>query len=426
MALVILGAIPIMMISQAIQMIVTNGGQKQGQDHLKTAQQVVSDAVQNSRTVQALCIENELASYHGNLIRKATRGVACRAAISGIGFGIASSALFFVLAGGWRYAIQLVEDGDVSFGGVMKAFLGVIYAGWGAGIAAVGIGDTAKAKIAAHDMFALVDRKSGINGLDPEGALPTMPKEEAGTLEFSNVCFHYPFRVGAKVLKGCSFKITSGQSVGLIGPSGGGKSTILALLQRFYDPVQGRVLVGQSGIPLADLNIRWWRQQIGFVGQEPILFNTTVRENVVYGLTEGESISEQRLTECKDMANLSFIDSSMGQGWDMPVGPRGSRLSGGQKQRVAICRALVRDPPILLLDEATSALDAANEAVVQTALEKAREGRTSIAIAHRLSTIADCDVILVAAEGAIAEFGSHSDLMERRGVYYKLQCEQNR
>jgi len=302
----------------------------------------------------------------------------------------------------------------------------VMYAAMGAGMAAVGVGDTAKAKIAAHDLFALVDRKSKINGLEPEGASPEMPKKEAGTIEFKQIYFHYPFRVDAKVLKGCSFKILSGQSVGLVGPSGGGKSTILALLQRFYDPVQGSVLVGNAGYPLADLNIRWWRQQIGFVGQEPVLFNTTVRENVLYGLSDGESISEKRLTECKEMANLSFIDSSVGQGWDTAVGPRGSRLSGGQKQRVAICRALVRDPPILLLDEATSALDAANEAIVQTALEKAREGRTSIAIAHRLSTIADCDVILVAAEGIIIESGSHSELMESQGVYYKLQNEQNR
>jgi len=184
-----------------------------------------------------------------------------------------------------------------------------------------------------------------------------------------------------------------------------------------------KIYIGAQRTSLSSVDIRWWRKQVGFVGQEPILFNTTVKANVLYGLdTEaGENISEGRLAECKKMAHLEFIDSDTNQGWDTQVGPRGSRLSGGQKQRVAICRALVRDPPVLLLDEATSALDTESEKIVQQALESARAGRTSFAIAHRLSTIQDCDIILVTAEGTIVERGSHSELMDQKGVYYKLQ-----
>jgi len=194
----------------------------------------------------------------------------------------------------------------------------------------------------------------------------------------------------------------------------------MSLLQRFYDPQGGQVLVGKEQIPLSTLNVRWWRQQVGFVGQEPILFDTTIKANVLYGVPEETSITDAQLDDCKHKANLNFIDAESGKGWDTEVGPRGSRLSGGQKQRVAICRALVRNPAILLLDEATSALDNQSERVVQKALEVARQGRTSFVIAHRLSTIVDSDIILVAAEGTIVECGSHDHLIQKQGLYYSL------
>merc|ERR1711988_1967666 len=146
----------------------------------------------------------------------------------------------------------------------------------------------------------------------------------------------------------------------------------MALIQRYYDPAQGGIFIGASQMKLSDVNIRWWRTQIGFVGQEPILFNTTVRENVLYGLAEGSEITEEQLENCKKMSNIDFLDKEGANGWATEVGPRGSHLSGGQKQRVAICRAMVRDPPVLLLDEATSALDSQSEHVVQQALEAAR------------------------------------------------------
>lgn len=205
------------------------------------------------------------------------------------------------------------------------------------------------------------------------------------------------------------------------------------LIQRFYDPLQGKVLVGVERMDLKDINIRWWRSQIGYVGQEPILFNTTVRQNVLYGAADDVDVDhvgacsvdpEDRLSSFYQL--LSFIFEEHGHGWETEVGPKGGRLSGGQKQRVAICRALIKNPAILLLDEATSALDNATEHIVSKALESARDGRTSFSIAHRLSTVEDCDIILVSAEGRIVEKGTDAELMIKGGAYMKLQEAQGK
>ena len=158
--------------------------------------------------------------------------------------------------------------------------------------------------------------------------------------------------------------------------------------------------------------------------QEPILFNTSVYNNIIYGLDDSsETVSQEYIKQCEEMCNLAFLYKNGNRGLATEVGPRGSRLSGGQKQRVAICRALIRNPSVMLLDEATSALDTQSEAIVQTALEKARQGRTSFAIAHRLSTIQNCDVILVNSDGRVVESGNHAELMALKGLYHKLQAQ---
>ncbi|CAJ1336106.1 unnamed protein product [Effrenium voratum] len=419
MALVMLGTVPIMVAANAVQMLVMLGASKVDNEGIKHAAQVVSDSVMNARTVQALNVERNLVQMYASLVGKSTEGMWRRNFLAGLGFGIASGVMFFVIAGGFYYASVLRREGVATFSDTMMAFMGVFYAGLGAGQSAVFIGDAAKAKVACHDMFKLLDRVSKIDGMEPKGEVPTAL--EAGAIEFENVKFFYPFRPAIQVLKGVSFKIRQGQAVGLVGPSGGGKSTVMSLIQRFYDPQEGSVYVGEARKPLAELNIRWWRQQIGFVGQEPVLFNTSVRNNVLYGV-EGD-VDEEYIKKCEKMCNLKFLYTSGNQGLATEVGPRGSRLSGGQKQRVAICRALMRNPAVMLLDEATSALDSQSEAIVQEALNAAREGRTSFAIAHRLSTIEGCDVILVNADGRVVESGTHAELMTLKGVYYKLQMQ---
>mmetsp|Transcript_113154 Transcript_113154/g.205802 ORF Transcript_113154/g.205802 Transcript_113154/m.205802 type:complete len:1316 (-) Transcript_113154:105-4052(-) len=431
MALVMFAAVPVLIASSVIQMLVMFGASGGSDANLKAAQQLISDVIQSPRTVQAMCSEDNTVILYRQLIfagETKCRGLVRQGTAASL-FGISQSLQIYVVVVAMFYGSNLIEGGNAEFTGVMKAMMGLFYAAMGAGMVATTAGDVTKAKLAAHDMFKLLDRESKIDGLSDE--IGMKPQNlDAGIIEFDNVAFRYPFRPDVIVLRGVTFKIASGMHVGLIGPSGGGKSTVMCLMQRFYDPLEGDVLIGQNRTRLRDINIRWWRTQIGFVGQEPVLFNTTVRANVLYGLPDGQQISEERLEECKKTSNLGFIDrapsGSVAQGWATEVGPRGGRLSGGQKQRVAICRALARNPPVLFFDEATSALDNASEAVVQVALEKAMIGRTTFSIAHRLSTIEKSDIILVIAEGVVLESGAHDELMAMDGVYTKLQMAQGK
>ena len=204
-----------------------------------------------------------------------------------------------------------------------------------------------------------------------------------------------------------------------MGASGCGKSTVVQLLQRFYDPNSGEVLVG--GRDVRTLNIKWLRQHIGVVSQEPVLFDTTIAQNILYGK---EGATEEEMKQAAINANAHDFISKLPDGYNTLVGEGGTQLSGGQKQRVAIARALIRDPKILLLDEATSALDTESESIVQQALDRASAGRTTIVIAHRLSTIQNADVIASVDNGIVVEMGSHSELMAKGGLYYELVTAQ--
>jgi ATP-binding cassette, subfamily B (MDR/TAP), member 1 len=222
--------------------------------------------------------------------------------------------------------------------------------------------------------------------------------------------------------------IPAGKTTALVGASGSGKSTIVGLVERFYDPVAGKVLL--DGRDISTLNLRWLRQNVALVSQEPTLFGTTIFGNIRHGLigTQHEDASEEKqqelVIEAAKKANAHDFISTLPEGYETNVGERGFLLSGGQKQRIAIARAIVSDPKILLLDEATSALDTKSEGVVQAALEVAAAGRTTITIAHRLSTIKDAHNIVVMSRGSIVEQGSHGELIEKRGAYYNLVTAQ--
>jgi len=213
------------------------------------------------------------------------------------------------------------------------------------------------------------------------------------------------------------------QTVALVGESGSGKSTVISLIERFYDPDSGVILL--DGKNLKSLKLSWLRQQVGLVGQEPVLFNDTIRANIAYG--KEEEVSEEEIIAAAEAANAHRFISTLSSGYDTSVGERGVQLSGGQKQRIAIARAILRDPKVLLLDEATSALDAESEHTVQEALDRVMVGRTTVVVAHRLSTITGADKIAVIKNGIVAEEGRHEQLLRAfpGGAYASLVALQS-
>lgn len=240
-----------------------------------------------------------------------------------------------------------------------------------------------------------------------------------GSIEFKNVSFAYPTRPEQVVLKNFNLKVPSGKIVAIVGASGSGKSTSVALLERFYNVIEGSITLDDHDI--RDLDPSWLRQSMGLISQEPVLFGTTILENIRYGKPDA---SDQEVKEAARLANAHDFITGFPKGYQTLVGERGATLSGGQKQRIAIARALLKNPKILLLDEATSALDTESEKIVQNALESAQKGRTVIVIAHRLSTIRNADLIVVLHRGNVVEMGTHESLQKLRGHYWSLTYQQ--
>ncbi|KAE8677867.1 hypothetical protein F3Y22_tig00111493pilonHSYRG00086 [Hibiscus syriacus] len=276
-------------------------------------------------------------------------------------------------------------------------------------------------------VFETLDRRTEI---EPDSPEDTHQQKIKGKIEFQNVVFNYPLRPEVTVLNKFSLQIEPGTKVALVGPSGAGKSSVLAILLRFYDPNQGRVLMDDKNIK--EYNLRTLRRQIGLVQQEPLLFSSSIRDNICYGTIHA---SEAEIMEVSREANIHEFISNLPDGYNTLVGEKGCQLSGGQKQRIAIARTLLKRPAILLLDEATSALDSESERTIVKALESVdeRKGKfgfisspTQITVAHRLSTVVNSDVIVVMDKGKIVEIGSHSTLVSvSDGVYSRLFNIQN-
>lgn len=265
----------------------------------------------------------------------------------------------------------------------------------------------------AERIFEVVDTQPAISS-------PANPQTLTGfkhEIEFRNVDFSYGEKM---VLKGINFKLEKGKTIALVGPSGGGKSTLADLVPRFYDPTHGEILI--DGINLKSLDLASLRKYMGIVTQESILFNDTVFNNIAFGL---EGVTEMQVIEAAKIANAHEFIEKMENGYQTNIGERGSKLSGGQRQRLSIARAVLKNPPILILDEATSALDSESEKLVQEALTQLMKNRTTLVIAHRLSTIQHADEILVIDQGKITQRGTHNELLQKEGLYQKLSSIQS-
>ena len=384
------------------------------------------------RTVAALNGQPEAIARYRKFITRAMHVGVGKSFKVGVGSGLLYLSIFFSNALGFWYGAKLIADQTdahctvdcLSGGKVMTVFFCTIIGSMALGQVAPPVGAVFSAAAAAADVFKVIDRVPLIDGLSDAGLKPA--GRPTGALELRGVNFAYPSRPNITVCRDYTLAVKRGESLALCGPSGAGKSTIMALLLRFYDPQSGAVTL--DGNDVRDLNVRWLRHAMGYVGQEPVLFAGTVAENIAYGLdssVEGEldpSALQARIEAAAREANAHDFITSFPKGYQTDVGTQGSAMSGGQKQRIAIARALIKRPSVLLLDEATSALDAASEKIVQASIDSlaASKTQTTLIIAHRLSTIRNCDRIAVVNQGRVVELGSHDELYALNGMYTSL------
>jgi len=456
--LIMLAMIPILGTTEMLNMKMLMGSEGSIRGEMTKSTNTLHESINGIREVQAFSLETMVIAKIKSSIFDTIGPESRKAAITkGMMMGMAQAVMFLVYALAFYFGGEMVDAGRITFADFNKALWAMAFAASGLGQAAIFAGDSAKASAALEAIFSILDHRSDIssdpwdnNGLaDPKVGAPVvrqLPEGRLvdGTANLSGVNFAYPTRKAAKIFDEIDLDIPSGKVVALVGSSGSGKSSVIQLLERFYDPIsykeqendgktefvvvgEGNGVVSIDGEDMKKSDCRWLRSNFGLVGQEPVLFNDTVYNNIALGK---EGCTRAEIEEAAKSANAYDFIMKLQDGFDTMVGNAGSKVSGGQKQRIAIARALVGKPKILLLDEATSALDNESEKIVQASLDelvKASGGeRTTIIIAHRLSTIRDADVICVLENNGdgskVVEMGSHDELMNL-GQKYKALVE---
>ncbi|CAO2037486.1 unnamed protein product [Urochloa humidicola] len=414
LALVMIAVQPVIIICFYARRVLLKSMSKKSMQAQSECSKLAVEAVANVRTVTVFSSQNRILRLFDQAQEGPRKESIRQSWFAGLGLSTSMGLLRCVWALTFWYGGILMAEHRISSKALFQTFLILITTGRVIADAGSMTTDLAKGADAVTSVFAILHRETEIDPDDPEGYKPEKVK---GEVDIREIDFAYPSRPDVIIFKGFSLSIQPGKSTALVGQSGSGKSTIIGLIERFYDPLVGSVEI--DGRDIKTYNLRALRKHIGLVSQEPILFSGTIKENIVYGT---ETASEEEIESAARYANAHDFISSLKDGYDTWCGERGVQLSGGQKQRIAIARAILKNPAILLLDEATSALDSHSEMVVQEALDRILVGRTSVVVAHRLSTIQNCDVITVLEKGIVLETGTHASLMGRgsAGTYFGL------
>ncbi|KAM0942673.1 putative Type 1 protein exporter [Dioscorea sansibarensis] len=375
---------------------------------------IAAEAVSNLRTVTAFSSQDHILHFFKLAQEGPKREGVRQSWYAGFDLGFSQSLMICIWALSFWFGGKLVSNGYITVKEFLQTFLILVTTGFIIAEAGTMTSDIAKGGDAVGSVFEVLDRYSHIEPEEPEGY---WPKKLIGNVDICGVDFAYPARPDVVIFKNFSLSIAMGKSTALVGQSGSGKSTIIGLIERFYDPLRGTINI--DGKDIKTYHLRALRQHIALVGQEPTLFAGTIKENIKYA---SEEATEAEVEAAARVANAHDFISCLKDGYGTSCGDRSVQLSGGQKQRIAIARAILKNPAILLLDEATSSLDSQSEKVVQEALERVTVGRTSVVVAHRLSTIQNCDLIAVLEKGMVVEKGNHASLLAKgpSGSYFSL------
>ncbi|ORZ35602.1 multidrug resistance protein 1 [Catenaria anguillulae PL171] len=415
--LTVLACVPILALGSVFEAQVTTGAVNKSRKAYAVAGQRACDAIANISTVKSLTREKDFIDGYLRSVKYPYKAGVRKALLGSWGFGFSQAVQFFVYAIAFYAGYIFVRDDYMTSRDLFNCIFVILFGSISFAQAATFGPNIAKAKAAAIQYFELIDRVPPIDVSRTDGLTPV---DAAGDVAINNAEFAYPSRPDAQILRGLDIQVPAGKNIALVGPSGSGKSSTLGLILRNYDVASGATKV--EGFDVREWNLQYLRKQMAVVSQEPALFVGTIRENILYGVPDGQVATEEQIFSAAKAANIHDFIMDLPEQYETPI--TSSQLSGGQKQRICIARALIRSPKILLLDEATSALDSNAEKAVQVALDAASSGRTTITIAHRLSTIQRCDIIFVIKNGVVVEQGNHMDLVEKRGLYYKLVRKQ--
>ncbi|MBS3979730.1 MAG: ATP-binding cassette domain-containing protein [Rhodobacteraceae bacterium] len=399
--------VPIVILGRRLRVL-----SRENQDWIAASSGSASEALSSVQTVQAFTHEAATRDQFAEVTEKSFASARTRIKTRAVMTVIVIFLTFAGIVGVLWVGARDVRADQMSVGALIQFVIYAVMVAGSVGALSEIWGELQRAAGATERLVELLDTRDSV--LDPVRPV-ALPRPVRGEIAFEDVTFRYPARPEASALNGVSLHVKPGETVALVGPSGAGKTTILQLLMRFYDPQSGRITL--DGVALPDMARADFRQAIAMVPQDPVIFATSARENIRFGRLDA---TDAEVEEAARAAAAHDFLTALPQGYDSQLGERGVMLSGGQRQRVAIARAILRDAPILLLDEATSALDAESERLVQAAVERLAQGRTTLVVAHRLATVKRADRIAVFDQGRIVALGTHDQLVAEDGLYARL------